>query len=76
MSLKIALPWMIGHAVVFEIVNRDAAGQVPAWLWVATAGAYVLPAVYVVSLFIRRGRTPYDWISRTTVIRRPASRAP
>lgn len=67
--VKIALPWMIGHAVVFEIVTRDAAGQVPGWLWVATAGAYVLPAFYVVSLFIGRGRTPYDWVSRTTVVR-------
>ena len=68
-ALKIALPWMVGHAVVFEIVQTSEAGAVPGWLWVATAGAYVLPAVYVVSLFLRRGRTPYDWLSRTSVTR-------
>ena len=67
--LKIAVPWLLGHAVVFEIVQTSEAGAVPGWLWVATAGAYVLPAVYVASLFVRRGRTPYDRISRTTVTR-------
>ena len=66
-ALKIAVSWTMGHAVVFEIVQTSEAGAIPGWLWVATAGAYVLPAVYVVWLFVRRGRTPYDWISRTTV---------
>lgn len=68
-AVKIAVPWMLGHAVVYEIVQTSKAGDVPGWLAVATGGAYVLPAVYVVSLFVRRGRTPYDWMSRTTVIR-------
>lgn len=50
------------------IADPSKAGDIPGWLAVATAGAYVLPAVYVVSLFVRRGRTPYDWISGSTVI--------
>ncbi|MEX2551862.1 MAG: RDD family protein, partial [Actinomycetota bacterium] len=55
-ALKIAVPWMLGHAVVFELVQTSEAeaSAVPGWLWVVTAGAYVLPAAYVVSLFVRR----------------------
>ena len=68
-SLKIALPWTLGHAVVFGFVQTDSGGSVPAWLWAATAAAYVLPIVYVASLFLGRGHTPYDRISRTAVIK-------
>jgi hypothetical protein len=68
-SLKIALPWTLGHAVVFGIVQTGSSGSVPGWLWTATAAAYVLPIVYVTSLFLGRGRTPYDRLSRTAVIK-------
>lgn len=67
-SVKIAVPWILGHAVAYELF-RSSSSNPPGWLWVATAAAYVLPAASVASLFVRRGRTPYDWISRTTVIR-------
>ncbi len=67
-AVKIAVPWTLGHVVAFGIFRSSEAGYIPGWLSVATAAAYVLPAVYVVSLFVRRGRTLYDWISRTTVV--------
>jgi len=68
-ALKIAVPWIIGHAVVYEIFQTNKAGHIPRWVGVATAGAYILPAVYAVSLFVGQGRTPYDWVSRTAVSR-------
>ena len=71
-ALKIALPWAIGHAAVFGIVEASASGTVPPPIWVVTALAYVLPIVYVVSLFIGTGRTPYDHLTRTSVARLPA----
>ena len=66
--LKIALPWMVGHAAVFEIVATSTAGAVPVSIWMVTACAYILPIVYVVSLFIGSGRTPYDRVSGTIVV--------
>lgn len=71
-ALKIALPWAIGHAAVFGIVEASASGTVPPSIWVVTALAYVLPIAYVVSLFIGAGRTPYDRLTRTSVARLPA----
>ncbi|WP_188743161.1 hypothetical protein [Agromyces bauzanensis] len=35
-----------------------------------TAAAYVIPLVWIVSLFVAGGRTPYDRISGTMVVRR------
>ncbi|WP_230208286.1 RDD family protein [Microlunatus sp. Gsoil 973] len=65
-GLKITVPWLIGHADVYALVaSSDAA--VPGWLWVLTAAAYILPTVWIVSLFIGSGRTPYDRIAGTTV---------
>lgn len=68
-SVKITIPWLLGHAAVFEIVSSSESGSVPPSIWILTAVAYVLPVVYVVSLFVRSGRTPYDRIARTTVIK-------
>jgi uncharacterized RDD family membrane protein YckC len=77
-ALKIALPWIIGHAAVIALVTTSAEGtasgsgayaSAPVWVWVLTFAAYVLPIVYVVALFVRRGRTPYDAASRTAVVR-------
>jgi hypothetical protein len=48
---------------------------VPGWLWAATASAYFLPIVYVATLFLGSGHTPYDRLSRTTVIKYPAEPA-
>ena len=49
---------------VVAIVVESAHGSV----WVLTALAYVLPLVYVASLFAHDGRTPYDRAARARVI--------
>lgn len=68
-ALKLAVPWMIGHAAVYEIVDASATGSVPISTWVLTAIAYILPITYVVSLFVGTGRTPYDRICATEVVK-------
>jgi hypothetical protein len=76
-ALKIGVPWLIGHAAVFAITTGSAdGGDVPAGVWVLTAAAYVVPLVWIVSLFIAGGRTPYDRLSGTTVVRHVEPGAP
>ena len=70
-TIKIAVPWTIGHAAVYGIVVSSAAGSIPPAVWVTTVVAYVLPLAYVVTLFFGSGRTPYDRISSTTVTLAP-----
>jgi hypothetical protein len=66
-TLKVAVPWLIGHAAVFAIVASSVGGQLPPWLWALTAAAYVLPIAYVVFLLVGTGRTPYDRMAGTLV---------
>ena len=68
-TMKIAVPWTIGHAAVYGIVVSSAAGSITPAVWIATVLAYALPLAYVASLFFGTGRTPYDRISGTTVTR-------
>ena len=65
-TMKLAVPWTVGHAAVYSIVAASAAGSIPPSILVITAFAYVLPLVYIASLFFGTGRTPYDRISGTT----------
>ena len=67
-TLKIGVPWTIGHAAVFAIVQASGSRSVPVSVWLLTVVAYVLPITYIVSLFVGQGRTPYDLISSTVVI--------
>ena len=68
-SLKIAVPWVIGHAAVYGIVSTSGSAiVVPMWIWVVTGLAYVLPVTYLVSLFVGTGRTPYDRLSGAAVV--------
>ena len=67
-ALKVAVPWIIGHAAVYGIVSAGA-GTVPAPVWLLTAAAYALPIAYIVTLFVGSGRTPYDRIAGTMVVR-------
>lgn len=70
-SLKIGLPWLIGHAAAFAIVASSATtNPVPMRVWVLTGAAYAVPAIWVGSLFSPSGRTVYDRLSRTGVHRR------
>lgn len=69
-AIKIAVPWTIGHVVVYGLAKPGAGGTIPVWLWITTVAAYVLPLAFVASLLIRRGRTPYDWAAHTLVVGR------
>ena len=69
-ALKIAVPWLVGHAAVFSIVDTSGSAAVPIGVWLLTGAAYALPIGYVASLFVGAGRTPYDRLSKTVVIRR------
>jgi hypothetical protein len=68
-TLKVAVPWTIGHAAVYGIVASGGEGTVPVQVWLLTAVAYILPIAYVVTLFVGSGRTPYDWVADTAVVR-------
>ncbi|WP_132047406.1 RDD family protein [Curtobacterium sp. PhB136] len=71
-TLKIGVPWLIGHAAVFTIVRASGDDGVPVGVWALTVCAYVLPLAWIFSLFVGRGRTPYDWACGTEVTRRSA----
>lgn len=63
-GLKITVPWLIGHAAVYSLVER-----VDSFAVALLVAAYVLPILYLVMLFAPGHRTAYDRISRTSVIR-------
>ena len=68
-TLKIGVPWTIGHAAVYAMVRVEGSGPAPASVWLLMVLAYVLPVLYVGFLFVGEGRAPYDRISGTIVIR-------
>jgi uncharacterized RDD family membrane protein YckC len=67
-ALKIAVPREVGHTVAYGLVGTARGGAIPVWLVVATVAAYLVPTVYLATLFVGHGRTPYDWLSGTVVI--------
>jgi hypothetical protein len=67
-ALKVALPWTIGHIAVYGIVSSAPAGSVPPLIAAITALAYAVPILWVVSLFIGAGVTPYDRVCGTSVV--------
>lgn len=71
-TLKIALPWTLGHAAVIGLHGSRAESSVPAPIVALTAVAYLLPIAYVASLSIGSGRTPYDHICGTDVVAMPS----
>ena len=67
-TMKIGVPWTIGHAAAYSIFQASRSGSVPISVWLLTFVAYVLPIMYIAFLFIGCGRTPYDIMSSTVVI--------
>jgi len=68
-TLKLGVPWIIGHIAVFALVDTSASGTSPAWvLWLLVA-AYVLPVLWLVSLLLPGARTIYDRLTATDVVR-------
>jgi uncharacterized RDD family membrane protein YckC len=69
-TLKIGVPWLIGHAAVFAIVaSSGTTDPVPVGVWLLTGAAYLIPIIWVGSLFVAGGRTPYDRVTGTDVVR-------
>ncbi|MFT2712484.1 RDD family protein [Clavibacter sp. Sh2126] len=70
-ALKVALPWIIGHAAVYALVRASdgTTGTVPSSAQAPLVIAYLLPTVWLVTLLLGSGRTPYDRVSRTVVAR-------
>ncbi len=70
-TLKIGVPWMIGHAAVYALVQTN--GQNRAAIGLAVV-AYLLPILYVMMLFVGNGRPLYDRLTRTFVALDSSSR--
>ena len=71
-ALKVALPRELGHTATFLLTQRDG-GPIKVALGTTSAIlAYGIAIAYVVSLFIRSGRTPYDHATATYVDQRAA----
>lgn len=74
--LKIGLPWTLGHAGVYAIVaSSQGSTGTPTGVWILIAVAYAIPIIYVTSLFVAGGRTPYDRITGLNVELQPRSRS-
>lgn len=71
--LKIGLPWILGHAGVYAIVaSSQGSTSTPIGVWILVAVAYAIPIIYVTSLFVAGGRTPYDRITGLNVELQPS----
>ncbi|MDJ0356301.1 RDD family protein [Paenarthrobacter sp. PH39-S1] len=66
-ALKLGVPWTIAHAAVFGLFDSAAKDPPATWVLILLILAYALPVFYVASLFISRGRTPYDRLSNIVV---------
>jgi uncharacterized RDD family membrane protein YckC len=62
------LPWEFGHLVAQQSIHSGPEGF-PAWVWLPALIAFGGPAWWVAALALR-GRTPYDRISGSRVVRR------
>lgn len=70
-TMKFGIPWLIAHATVYAIWSASSHGSAPGWwIWALLAVSYGIPIVWVVSLFIGTGRTPYDRLAHTQVAAR------
>lgn len=66
-TAKIALPWELGHTVAYGFAT--AAPNPPGSLLVLTIIVYVIMFAWLGALFLPSGRTPYDLLSGTRVVR-------
>ena len=64
------LPWELGHLATYQLTALGPEQDAPAWLIVAFTAALVGAAWFVVSLWSASGRTPYDHLAGTLVVRR------
>jgi uncharacterized RDD family membrane protein YckC len=72
-ALKVALPWELGHTAAFALADPATTTTDPTVVLGIVGGtaACLVAGVWVTSLFVRSGRTPYDLATSTRV--RPAT---
>lgn len=64
------LPWEVFHAIYWHWEGWPTNPAAPTTLQiVGLAVGWFAVAGYLISLFIQRGRTPYDWVAGTVVVR-------
>jgi uncharacterized RDD family membrane protein YckC len=71
-ALKVALPWIIGHAAVYAVAGAgagSAGASTPLGAQAALIASYVLPVLYLCTLVLGTGRTPYDRVAGAAVAR-------
>jgi uncharacterized RDD family membrane protein YckC len=74
-GLKIALPWELGHTAAFVLSDTTAGRPLTALGMASSVAACLLAAVYLISLFVGAGRTPYDRAAGTRVTTVPSAPA-
>jgi uncharacterized RDD family membrane protein YckC len=65
--LKVFLPWELAHTAIWDLALRPDGGDVLDMAMLAAVYAIVIG--YLVSLWVGAGRTPYDRLTGTTVVR-------
>jgi uncharacterized RDD family membrane protein YckC len=65
-AIKVALPWELGHTAAFLLADPGSSSLLGLVCAFVACG---LAAGYVATLFIGRGRTPYDRAAATAVFR-------
>jgi uncharacterized RDD family membrane protein YckC len=66
-GLKVALPWELGHTAAYTLASPASSPAAQAVGMVCGVAACAIALVYVVSLFVGAGRTPYDRVAGTAV---------
>jgi uncharacterized RDD family membrane protein YckC len=69
-AIKLA-PWELSHVAIWYMPGRPFVDPPAAWSLAAWSLALAAAAVWVVSLFVGDGRTPYDRIAGSRVRRAP-----
>ncbi|MBX3143445.1 MAG: RDD family protein [Trueperaceae bacterium] len=67
-ALKVAIPWQLGHQVAFGFATLGDA-EIGRALMVVSFACYGVMGVHLAGLFLGDGRTVYDRLSGTRVVR-------
>lgn len=71
-TVKIGLPWMIGHAAVVAFATSPV--PVAPDVWILVTIAVLLPLSYLAAALLEDGRTPYDVLAGSRVVAAAAGR--
>jgi len=63
------LPWEFSHAAIWYVPGRPFLDPMPTTNLIICTAAIIVAGIYILSLFVGSGRTPYDRISKTHIVR-------